>query len=154
MIPLNEKTKFCHTCSFFFCHASSSLLKFQLFFQHFVCSFIQINQFYWIKTTAVFFYVYFVLYKFIYLLVKKSIVKIWKTEKLGCTCILWQIFAKFLDLFSLLRVFVLELSARLKDSVMLHLLNAYLKLKWVSTPFFVCVVTVKNNKKKSRYCNF
>ena len=38
--------------------------------------FIQINQFYWIKTNSCFLYVYFVLYKFIYLLVKNSIVKI------------------------------------------------------------------------------
>ena len=75
--------------------------------------FIQINLFHWIKINRCFLYVYFVLYKFIYLLVKKSIVKIWtiwKIRRTGDTHVFCGKFCRqIFDLFSLLRIVVLEL---------------------------------------------
>ena len=72
-----------------------------------------LSYFDWIKINRCFLYVYFVLYKFIYLLVKKSIVKIWtiwKIRRTGDTDVFWGKFCRqIFDLFSLLRIVVLEL---------------------------------------------
>ena len=133
---------------FFFCHASSSLLKFRLFFQHFVCSFIEINQFDWIKTNRCFstYILYYI--KFIYLLVENSIVninnlKIWRPVA-HTHVIFVQIFAKFLPYFFLLRIVVLELSACFKSVIV----YTYLKVKWGSTPRFLSKLTVIKIKNK------
>ena len=111
--------------------------------------FIQINLFHWIKINRCFLYVYFVLYKFIYLLVKKSIVKIWIIwkfeERVDTHVILLPNFCLFFSFTYIRTRTICWLRQRL-----LPLLNAYLKVKWVSTPCFLSNLTVKIKNKVTR----
>ena len=123
-------------CSKYVIYGRWALIQPNNFCEYSQCR-IQINQFDWMKTNSCFLYVYFSLYKFINLLVKNSIVKIWiiwkfeerATHMLFCG----KFLPKFLPYFFLLRIVVLELSACFKSVIV----YTYLKVKWGSTPCFL-----------------